>query len=51
MIPQSNSLLSKLLSCPDPSNSEATQNGQVAEGEEIFAEFDKKCIGLETMNG
>ncbi len=24
-----------------------TQNGQLADREEIFAEFDKKCIGLE----
>ena len=26
-----------------------TQNGQLADLEEIFAEFDKKCIGLESL--
>ncbi len=66
MIPRSNSLLSKLLSCArarvvwlSPSHSvcfpftepglcmNTGQNGQLADREEIFAEFDKKCIGLE----
>lgn len=33
----------------DVSFSAPTQNGQLVDCEEIFAEFDRKCIGLESI--